>query len=70
MAKTMRKLTKYNEKFAAYRSDYEEIDIERNCESGQIRLIGISEERWRMPEEVISHLEWCIDQIKRLPASA
>ena len=70
MAKFLKKLTRSNETFYAIRDDYEDVQIERNCESGQLRINSLYEERWRMPDELVKHLQWCIEQVKSMPPNA
>ena len=67
MAKMLKKLARSRESFYAIREDYEYVEIERNCESGQLRIMRFAEDRWRMPDELVAHLQWCIEQVQKLP---
>lgn len=53
-------LERYNENLKV--GEYETLMVEKNMESGQIR-IEIFEERWRMPDETIKMLKEVIEKI-------
>lgn len=67
MARDLQKLTRTNERFSAIRADYEEVEIERDCETGMVRVLRRSEDRWRTPDDLVAHLQWCIEQVRKLP---
>ena len=70
MTKILKKLARCKENFYAIRDDYEDVEIERNCESGQLRILRLADDRWRMPDELVVHLQWCIEQVRKLPPMA
>lgn len=80
LKKEVKNLTKHQESYTAYYAtcmEYEDgyvgdhttedVTITKNLESGQIQLDFSPVGRWRMPAEYIKYLQFCIDQIKKLP---